>query len=157
MTNANQDHMKAMLRIMKYCSDYPDRGRVLKSTRKWNSKDKIFRFIISTKLDSKYSSCNETRRSVAGFIVYLEGAIVSDKSGMQKIVALSVAEAEVIALIMCVQETMYIKKLIESIELMIMFPMLVQVDNKAAVDLANAWTVGSNMKHSEVKLMYLRE
>ena len=82
---------------------------------------------------------------------------MSVKSGMQKIVALSVAEAEVTALVMCVQEMMYIKKLIESIELIVMLPMLVQVDNKTAVDLVNGWTVGGNMKHSEVRLMYLRE
>ena len=38
-----------------------------------------------------------------------------------------------------------------------MLPILVQVDNEAAVDLANGWTVGGNMKHSEVRLMYLQE
>ena len=39
------------------------------------------------------------------------------KSGMQKIVALSTAEAELIAMVQCVQEMLFLKKFIESLGL----------------------------------------
>ena len=72
------------------------------------------------------------------------------KSGMQKIVSLSVTEAEVIAMVMCVQEMLYIMKVIESMELQVEKPMIVYSDNKGAVDLANGWSVTGNTKHMEV-------
>ena len=50
-------------------------------------------------------------------MVWFERGLISIKSVMQKIVALSSAEAELITLVMCVQEMMFLKKLVESIEL----------------------------------------
>ena len=72
------------------------------------------------------------------------------KSGMQKIVALSTDEAEVIAMIQCVQEMLDVKKLIESLQLKVELPMIVECDNKGAVDLANGWSVGGNSKHIDI-------
>jgi len=76
---------------------------------------------------------------------------------MQKFVALSVAEAELIALVQCVQEMMFIKRLLNSMKLQVQLPMVIEVDNKAALDLVNGWSTGGGTKHSEVKVMYLRE
>ena len=157
MTKSNEAHRKAMLRVMKYCITTRKLGWTLKPSRKWNGKDKNFEFIIRGESDSNYATCVETRKSVTGFCVYLEDALISVKSGMQKIVALSVTEAEVIALVQVVQEMMYVMKIIESMELKVKKPMMIQVDNKGTVDLANGWSVGGGTKHMEVRIMYLRE
>jgi hypothetical protein len=153
----NKDHYKAMIRIMKYCRDTPKRGWTLKPDRNWDGKNKNFLFIIKGKSDSNYATCKETRRSVSGYVIYLEGALVSVKSGMQKIIALSVSEAEIIALVQCVQEIMFIVKLINSLGLKVKKPIELEVDNKATVDLVNGWNISGGTKHSEVKIMYLRE
>mmetsp|Transcript_26467 Transcript_26467/g.32635 ORF Transcript_26467/g.32635 Transcript_26467/m.32635 type:complete len:91 (+) Transcript_26467:295-567(+) len=60
MTKANDDHMKAMHRVMKYCVDTPSRGWVLRPNRKWDGKDTTFEFIISGKSDSNYATCKDT-------------------------------------------------------------------------------------------------
>ena len=104
MIVCNDNHMKAMLRIMKYCLDTKDRGWIIKPERAWNGIDKNLEVEIDGDADSNYATCKETRRSITGLIVYLEGAIIAVKSGMQKIVALSTTEAEVIAIVQCVQE-----------------------------------------------------
>ena len=62
--------------------------------------------------DASFAKCKRTRRSVTGINVLLEGVVLVAKSGMQKIVALSTAEAEVIAMVMCIQEMMYIDKVV---------------------------------------------
>ena len=157
MSMANQDHYKAMLRIMKYCTLTPDRGWTLKLHRKWNGLDKEFEFVIMGKSNSNYATCKETCKSVTGFVVYFEGTPVAVKSGMQQIVAISVSKAEVIAMVQCIQEMMYVKKLIESIELKVKIPMIIWVDNKAAVDLANGWASTGRTKHMDVRLMFVRE
>ena len=157
MQIASRAHLAAMLRIMKYCIMTKDDGWVLKPSRKWDGKDKSFKFNIRGKSDSNYATCKETRRSVTGYVVYLEDSLISVKSGMQKLVALSVSEAEIIALVQCVQEIMFVKKLIESLKLQVQLPIEIEVDNKATVDLVNGWSIAGGTKHSEVKIMYLRE
>ena len=157
MSRASEDHMKAVLRVMKYCSDTKERGWELKPNRKWDGKDQSFLFKIRGKSDSNYATCKETRKSITGYLVWLEESLIAVKSGMQKIVALSVTEAEIIALVQCVQEMMYMKKVLESILLKVELPMIVEVDNKGAVDLVNGWSSSGGTKHMDVRIMYLRE
>jgi len=53
--------------------------------------------LVETGPNTDYASCPTTRRSVSGICVFFEEAVVSAKSVMQKIVALSVTESETIA------------------------------------------------------------
>jgi hypothetical protein len=94
---------------------------------------------------------------VTGFVVWLEDALISVKSGMQKIVALSVTEAEVIALVQCVQELLYMMKILQSMKLEVELPFIVEVDNKGAVDLVNGWSTTGGTKHMDVRIMFLRQ
>ena len=157
MSKASPDHMKAVLRIMKYCAKTKDRGWELKPSRKWDGIDLNFEFKIRGKADSNFATCKETRKSVTGYCVWLEDSLVAVKSGMQKIVALSVTEAEVIALVQCVQEMIYIKKVLESMNLRVELPMKVEVDNRGAVDLVNGWSCSGGTKHMDVRIMWMRE
>ena len=86
----------------------------------------------------------------AGFEVMLEHVLVAVKNGTQKIVTLLVTEVKVIAMIQCIQEMLYVKKFLELMELRVMLPMKVKVDNKGAVDLANGWSISRGTKHMEV-------
>jgi hypothetical protein len=76
---------------------------------------------------------------------------------MQECVNLSVAEAELMALIACVQEMIHVKQLIESMNLNVKLPMTIKVDNKRAKDLVNNRSIGGRTRHVGVKLNYLRE
>ena len=49
------------------------------------------------------------------------------------------------------------KNLIESLELKVELPMIIECDNKGAVDLANGWSVSGHSKHIDVRLNFLRE
>ena len=60
---------------------------------------------------------------------------------MQNIVALSVTEAELIVATTTAQDMMYVKRLLESINLRVEMPMILEVDNKGAVDLINNFFV----------------
>ena len=93
MKEPRQVHFDAMLRVMKYCIDTPNRGLTLKPEGEWNgSRDYLFE--ISSKSDSDYAKCPTTRKSITGFRVFLNGAPVMFKSATQKRAATSVCEAE---------------------------------------------------------------
>ncbi len=59
------------------------------------------------------------------------------KSSTQKSVALPVCEAEQTAKVLCAQDMLYIWNVLESMGLKVKLPMLLEVDNKGIVVLAN--------------------
>jgi hypothetical protein len=73
MYEANQDHYKAMLCLLKYSLDYSDQGLVIKPNRKWDSSHS-HKFVISGCSDLDYAKKPNNRHSVLEHVVYLEGA-----------------------------------------------------------------------------------
>ena len=120
-----------------YMSHTANREWKLKPSRAWNGLRNGILFRLGGKSDSNYATCKDTRRSLSGYAMYLEEAPIVVKSIMQKIIALSVTEAELIALFQCIQEMMFAKKVIESMGFGIEKSMRVRCDNKWAVDLIN--------------------
>ena len=150
-------HQRSVNVLIGFLSRTKNRGWKLMPKRKWDKKDKLFEFRISGKPDSDYATCTHTRKSVTGYMVWFEGTLIAVRSVMQKVVAISTVEAELIALVMCIQEMMYLKKLVEALELKVELPMKVECDNKSTVDLVNGQFSAGGTKHIDVKLMYARE
>ena len=111
MSNSVEDHVKAMHRVMRYYLAYPEHGWTLKPSGSWDG-NKIFEFVIKWRSYSD-SKCAVTRRSIRRFETYLMGALISAKSVMQKVVALSVAKVELIVGVTCAQDMLYIMRVLE--------------------------------------------
>jgi hypothetical protein len=79
------------------------------------------------------------------------------KSGQQKSVTLSTAEAELVSGTQCAQDMLFVMRVLESIGLRVKKPMILQIDNKGAVDLANNWSIGGRTRHIEVRQYFLRD
>ena len=150
-------HHRALDHLITYLWHTAKRGWLLQPTRTWTGSDQSFQFHISGKSDSDYATCKDTRKSVSGYVVYLEDAPITVKSVMQKIIALSVTEAELIALVQCIQEMIFAKKVVESMGLLVKTQMIVYCDNKGAVDLINGHSVGGNTKHIDVRILHMRD
>ena len=52
---------------------------------------------------------------------------------------------------------LYCKNVLESMGLKVKLPMLLEMDNKGVVDLANNWSVGGRTRHVDVRQCFLRE
>jgi len=76
---------------------------------------------------------------------------------MQEAVTLSVTEAELVAASQCMQEMLYVKKMIETLGMKVKLPMTLEVDNKGAKDLMDGWSVGGRTRHIDVRYFFLRE
>ncbi len=59
--------------------------------------------------------------------------------------------------ILCVQDMMYQKNMLESISLKVELSMNLKMYNKGAVDLINSFSVGGHMQHINVKQCFLQE
>ena len=60
---------------------------------------------------------------------------------MQKMLALSITESELMATVFYVHFMMYVRRVLISLELKVKFPMLLETDNKGTVDLINNWSI----------------
>jgi len=149
--------MKAMKRVMAYVLKTAMRGILLKPNAKWDGKDKNFVFVVSGQSDSEFAKCPMTRKSVSGWATSLCGAPVTKKSKQQDIVAISVTEAEVNAACSCAQDMVYEYHLLKSIGLKVQIPMILEIDNKGAVDLINNWSVSGRTRHMDIRLHFMRD
>jgi len=149
-------HMKAMERVMSYCLTTRDRGLLIVPTQERDGSPE-FEVLILGRSDSDYSKDPETRKSISGTSTFLCGAPIIQRSTMQKIVALSVTEAELIAATSNARDMMYVKRMLESMNLRVKLPMILEVDNKGAVDLINNYSVGGRTLHMETRQYYLHE
>lgn len=156
MSSPTQKHWKALMHLVRYAVGTKNRGLVLAPTRIWNG-NKDFKFRIGGRSDSDYAANTDDRKSVSGGRVFLEMAPVQMRSNTQRFVTLSVTESESGAGVMVAQDMMYSYRLLTSLGLQVELPMILEMDNKGAVDLANNYSVGGRTRHVDVRFFYLRE
>ena len=60
------------------------------------------------------------------------------------------------AALSCAQDMLYAKRIMESLGLKVKLPMILEVDNKGAVDLINNWSIGGRTRHVETRQLLLR-
>ena len=87
----------------------------------------------------------------------MELSPVTFPSSTQKFVTLSVMEAESTAGMIIAQDMLSVYQLLLSLELEVELPMILDMDNKGAVDLANNWSVGGHTLHVDVRNFFLHE
>ena len=149
MDKATAGHMKELLRCIKYVLDTRNRKLCYKLKRT----DKIE---ITGICDSDYAGDPESRRSVTGYLVYVNGCPVAWRSRQQKVTSLSSCESEYYAITEVATEMMYVKQLFDFLEIDVQLPMTIQCDNQGAVFLAKNET-STRTKHVDVRYHFIRE
>ena len=112
---------------------------------------------IKGREDSNHTTNPETRKSASGLEVTLNGEPVLMRSIGQKIIDLSVTEAELIALTLCAQEMIYVMRMLEHMKLKVNKPMILESDNKQALELCTSWTAGGRTKNIDTRYYFIRE
>ncbi len=79
------------------------------------------------------------------------------RSATQKTAALSVCKAEMNLAVLCAQDMIYTKHILELLGLQVETPMVLQMNNKGAVDLINSFSIGDCTCHIDVQQCFLRE
>jgi hypothetical protein len=107
--------------------------------------------------DSDLVKYLETRKSVSGNSTFLCGTPVIQRGTMQRIVALSVTEAELCVATKNAQEMVYKNIIAESLGLHVKFPMILGIDNKGGVDLMNNYSAGGRTQNLETRQYFIRQ
>ncbi|MFN7263265.1 MAG: reverse transcriptase domain-containing protein [Cyanobacteriota bacterium] len=151
MDGANKAHQKALLRAIKFVEQTQERKLVLSPEN-----DKL-EWEIKAFSDSDFAGDSDTRKSVSGYIIYLNGAAISWRSKGQKSVSLSSTEAEYMAISEVAMEILYIVGILKFLDVKINYPIEVNVDNIGAVYLSKNATTGNRTKHIDTRYHFVRE
>ena len=149
MSNPSQEHWQGIKRVFRY----------LKGTLHYclkydgNMKD----LTLNGYVDADWGGETETRRSTSGYIFQVAGCTISWRSIRQAIVALSSTEAEYIAMRFATQETIWFKRLLESLKVEQPKPTKLFEDNQGTIVLSKNPSNHSGTKHIDLKCHFIRE
>ncbi len=107
--------------------------------------------------DADYSGDKNTRLSISGFVIYFCNVPISWRSKSQRSVTLSSTEAEYVAITDYAKETLFMKQVLEFLNVEVKLPIMVHVDNIGAIFLANNKVTSQCTKHIDVRYHFIRE
>jgi hypothetical protein len=112
---------------------------------------------LSAYSDADWANNRDNRHSMSGIMVMFNGSPVVFKSRLQRIVALSTAEAEYIALSLCTQEVLWVKSLLNELEIPLEDPVCVYEDNQSAIAIAQNDGYQGRAKHIDIRHHFVRQ
>jgi len=105
--------------------------------------------------DADYAGDINNRRSTSGIIIMMNGGPISWSSRLQKLCALSTAEAEIYAVIDSVKEAIHIKLLCEECGIRELGrPITIWEENNACIQMGHGLRGSKAAKHYEVRLRF---
>jgi hypothetical protein len=107
--------------------------------------------------DADFANDHKTRKSVSGWIVKINGDVISWSSKSQSTVALSTCEAELIAACECVREVLWVQHLLIELGLQVENQSVVHVDNVAAITRAENGIASDRTKHIDIKYHFIMQ
>ena len=154
MDCSNDAHYKSLLRTVKYVLTTKQLGIEYDSGKTVNFKGN---WKIVAYCDSDFGGDRNSRNSVTGFCIYVGSCLLSWRSRSQKAVSLSSTEAEYYAVSEVCAEIMFIRNLLEFLDVKIEYPITVRCDNIGAIFLSYNAKCSNKTKHIDVRAHYVRQ
>lgn len=147
MENPTEMHLLAAKRILRYLQGTRDLGLFYQKGEKG-----LFGFT-----DSDYAGDQDDRRSTSGYVFMLGTAAVSWSSKKQPIVTLSTTEAEFIAATACACQAIWLRRILEELQVKQVTATIIFCDNNSAIKLSKNPVLHGRSKHIDVKYYFLRD
>ena len=149
MDKGNRAVYKEMKRVIKFVLDTKDYGLKICPEMTRDYKLEVF-------VDADWAGDSDTRLSVSGFVMFLNGAIINWRSRAQRNVTLSSGESEYVSLSDCVKEIKFVDMLCKGLKIELERPIKVRVDNVSAIFMAETASASGRTRHIDVKYHHVR-
>lgn len=148
VADPRQSHMEAAMRVLRYLKATPGQGILL--PRHGGTS-------LTAYCDSDWLGCPYTRRSRTGYLLLLGGAPISWKTKKQSVVSRSSAEAEYSAMATTVSEILWMRWLLNELDIRQTGATPLFRDNQATRHIANNPVFHERTKHVEMDCYFVRE
>ena len=105
--------------------------------------------------DASWADVIPQRKSTLCYLIFCNNAVFSWKSTLSSVLAMSSAEAELIALCACAADIAYCRKLANELGFLQLRPTIVHEDNVGAKQLAESGNFKGRSKHYELRWRFL--
>ncbi|KAL0387930.1 UNVERIFIED_CONTAM: Retrovirus-related Pol polyprotein from transposon RE2 [Sesamum radiatum] len=139
-------HWNAALHVVRYLKGCPSKGLFFPSQ---NSLD------LRAYCDADWASCTDSRRSLSGFCIFLEPALISWNTKKQSTVSRSTTEAEYRSMAVTVCKLRWL--LLGDFGLELQLPLSLFYDNKAALHITANPVFHERTKHIEIDCHIVRD
>ena len=149
MSCPSKDHWQAVKWLLRYLNGSSKLGLVYGKAKNDQVKIKSF-------CDANFAADLDKRRSLTSYVFTLGGNVVSWKSTLQHIVALSTTEAEYVALTETIKEGIWLKGITNELGIS---GNLVKLfcDSQSSIHLSKNTTFHERTKHIDVRLHFVRD
>jgi hypothetical protein len=148
-------HMTAAHRILRYLRGNINYGLTYTNSNNYNAcKDSV---IITAFCDSDWGGDKIDHKSTTGFITYINNNIIQWNTHKQQTVALSSAEAELMAIIDVVKEVLWLQDLLTEMHIAYKTPTTIYSDNQSAIKMTQHDTLHDRSKHISIKRSFVKE
>lgn len=110
--------------------------------------------VIVVFVDANFAG-DETRKSTTGFVVLLQGVVIAFGSHTQATIALSTAEAELMALNPGVREALFVQSVLTEV-IQQAIPIIAYTDSTACLGIVHKVGAG-RLRHIETKQLWLQQ
>jgi len=166
LADPKEAHWKALKKVLRYLNGTRHMGIHYKPVAKQakcpmgyvsSSHSDATNMRLDGYVDSDFANNLDDRRSITGYIFLLAGGPVSWQSHAQKTVALSTMEAEYMALAAAVQESLWIRMVLEELQFALPTPIRLLEDNIACVHFSDHPGAHRRSKHIDYRYHFVRE
>ncbi len=112
---------------------------------------------INAFCDSDWGGDSDDRKSTSGYCVFINNNLVSWNTRKQQTVALSSAEAELMAMTEVRKEVIWCYHLLTEMHVKVKLPIKLYVDNRSTINIAKNNTDHSRTKHIEIRHHAIKE
>ena len=151
MDKADQQAMKELMRVIKFALITKKYGLKIEP----KIEELMWKLLMYA--DADWAGDKDYRLSVSGFILYLCGVPIMWRSRAQRRVTLSSGESEYISLSEAAKEIKFVVMILESMDIKVQFPIVVMIDNIAAIYMAETANASSRTRHVDVRYHFIRE
>jgi len=155
MQNPGEAHLTAAKRVLRYLRHTPEIGLVL-GGRQTSDTDAT---TIDVWSDADWATNPDNRRSITGYVIQVNGSIISWQSKQQTVVAKSTCEAETYALSAAVSESKWVRMFVRELHgsATHRITTVAHVDNTAAIAVSKNDVHHSRTKHIDLRHHHVRE
>ena len=134
-----------------YALKTQEKGIVLAPDRKLAELD------LKIMVDAEFVGDQDSRRSIMGIIIFLNGVPIGWNSKAMKSVTLSSTEAEYVSMLEGLKDLKFIYMCLKYLKMKVNLPMLVLIDNISAIEMLDMKSEKCRTKHIDTRFHWIKE